>query len=415
MATTAITKAPVKPRTGTIREIIFRWEGKSKEGKIVGGEMRGATETVVISQLRRQGVTNIKVTKLRMNKGRKITEKDITLFTRQLATMLRSGVPLLQAFEIVGRGHTNPSVGRMIMDIRADVEAGNSLAAGFKKFPLQFDALYCNLVEAGEQAGILDSLLERLAAYKEKMLAIKSKIKSALFYPVAVIIVAVLITAVIMIFVIPAFKSIFESFGAELPLPTQIVIAMSDFFINYFYLVFGIPIALIFWFFYTWKRSEAMQIAMDRFLLKVPIFGELVRKSSIARWNRTLSTMFAAGVPLVDSLDSVGGAAGNNVYKVATKGIRNAVSTGTSLTMAVQNSRVFPNMVVQMIAIGEESGTLESMLSKVADFYEQEVDDMVAGLSSLMEPIIMVVLGTVIGGLVVAMYLPIFKLGGVVG
>jgi type IV pilus assembly protein PilC len=405
----------VKPKTGTIREFIFRWEGRSKDGKMVGGEMRGATEVVVTSQLRRQGVTNIKVTKLRMQKGRKITEKDVTLFTRQLATMLRSGVPLLQAFEIVGRGHTNPSVGRMILDIRADVEAGNSLAAGFRKFPLYFDALYCNLVEAGEQAGILDTLLERLAAYKEKMLAIKSKIKSALFYPIAVIIVAAIITTIIMIFVIPAFKSIFESFGADLPLPTVIVIAMSDFFRQYFYLVLGIPIATVIWFFYTWKRSKAMQIAMDRLLLKVPIFGELIKKSSIARWNRTLSTMFAAGVPLVDSLESVGGAAGNNVFEVATKGIKNAVSTGTSLTLAVQNSRIFPNMVVQMIAIGEESGTLEGMLGKVADFYEQEVDDMVAGLSSLMEPIIMVVLGTVIGGLVVAMYLPIFKLGAVVG
>ncbi|MGB9194688.1 MAG: type II secretion system F family protein, partial [Azonexus sp.] len=277
-----------------------------------------------------------------------------------------------------------------------------------------FDALYCNLVAAGEQAGILDTLLERLATYKEKILAIKSKIKSALFYPISVIVVAFVITAVIMIFVIPAFKDVFKSFGADLPAPTLLVIAISDFFVAYWWAIFGIIFGGFYAFFESWKRSEKVQMAMDRLLLRVPIFGDIIRKAVIARWSRTLSTMFAAGVPLVESLDSVGGAAGNYVYKAATKQIQGEVSTGTSLTNAMTNVNLFPNMVTQMVAIGEESGALDSMLSKVADFFEQEVDDAVEAMSSLMEPIIMVVLGTLIGGMVVAMYLPIFKLGAVI-
>jgi type IV pilus assembly protein PilC len=328
--------------------------------------------------------------------------------------MMKSGVPLLQSFDIVGRGHSNPAVGKLLLDIKADVETGSSLSQAFRKYPLQFDALYCNLVAAGEQAGILDALLDRLATYKEKILAIKSKIKSALFYPIAVIVVAFVITAVIMIFVIPAFKDVFKSFGADLPAPTLMVIAMSDFFVAYWWAIFGIIGGSIYGFFEAWKRSEKVQMAMDRILLRVPVFGDIIRKSVIARWTRTLSTMFAAGVPLVESLDSVGGAAGNFVYKVATKQIQSEVSTGTSLTSAMQNVNLFPNMVTQMVAIGEESGALDSMLSKVADFFEQEVDDAVEAMSSLMEPMIMVVLGTLIGGMVVAMYLPIFKLGAVV-
>ncbi len=403
-----------KARPLAVRESTFLWEGKNKDGKTVRGEMRAASEAVVQTSLRRQGVLNARVKKARFKVGGKVGEKDISLFTRQLATMMKSGVPLLQAFDIVGRGHANPAVAKLLLDIKADVETGSSLSQAFRKYPLHFDALYCNLVAAGEQAGILDTLLERLATYKEKILAIKSKIKSALFYPIAVIVVAFVITAVIMIFVIPAFKDVFKSFGADLPAPTLLVIAISDFFVAYWWAIFGIIFGGLYFFFEAWKRSEKVQMAMDRLLLRLPIFGDIIRKAIIARWSRTLSTMFAAGVPLVESLDSVGGAAGNYVYKAATKQIQGEVSTGTSLTNAMTNVNLFPNMVTQMVAIGEESGALDSMLSKVADFFEQEVDDAVEAMSSLMEPIIMVVLGTLIGGMVVAMYLPIFKLGAVV-
>ncbi len=410
MATAA---KPKTPASG-VKEVLFVWEGKNRDGKIVRGEMRAASESVIQARLRRQGISNPKVKKVRFKSGSAITEKDIALFTRQLATMMRSGVPLLQAFDIVGRGHSNPRVGKLLLDIKADVETGSSLSQAFRKFPLQFDALYCNLVAAGEQAGILDTLLDRLATYKEKILAIKGKIKSALFYPVAVLVVAFIITAVIMLFVIPAFKDVFKSFGADLPAPTLFVIAISDFFVAYWWAIFGILGGGLYAFLESWRRSENIQMAMDRLLLRAPIFGDIVRKSVIARWTRTLSTMFAAGVPLVESLESVGGAAGNYVYKAATRQIQGEVSTGTSLTIAMQNANLFPNMVTQMVAIGEESGALDSMLSKVADFFEQEVDDAVEAMSSLMEPIIMVVLGTLIGGMVIAMYLPIFKMGAVV-
>ena len=398
-----------------VKEFTFLWEGKNKAGKVVRGELRANSQNVVRATLRRQGILVSKVSKQRFKGGRQVTEKDITLFTRQLATMMKAGVPLLQTFEIVGRGHDNPAVGKLLLDIKSDVETGSSLSQAFRKYPLFFDQLYCNLVAAGEQAGILETLLDRLANYKEKMLAIKSKIKAALFYPVAFIVVAFVITAVIMIFVIPAFKEVFKSFGADLPTPTLVVIAISDFFIEYWWAIFGGIGAAIYAFFYTWKRSEKMQMAFDRLFLRLPIFGDIIRKSVIARWTRTLSTMFAAGVPLVESLESVGGAAGNYVYKIGTRQIQGEVSTGTSLTSAMQNSALFPNMVNQMVAIGEESGALDSMLGKVADFFEAEVDDAVEALSSLMEPIIMVVLGVLIGGMVIAMYLPIFKLGAVVG
>lgn len=403
-----------KTTNSAVKEHLFVWEGKNKEGKTVRGEMRAAGQNVVQSNLRRQGILVSKVTKQRFKSGGKITQKDITLFTRQLATMMKSGVPLLQAFDIVGRGHANPAVGKLLLDIKADVETGSSLSQAFRRYPLYFDTLFCNLVAAGEQAGILDTLLDRLATYKEKILAIKSKIKSALFYPIAVIVVAFVITAVIMIFVIPAFKDVFKSFGADLPAPTLVVIAISDFFVAYWWAIFGIIGGSVYGFFEAWRRSEKMQMAMDRLLLRMPVFGDIIRKSVIARWTRTLATMFAAGVPLVESLESVGGAAGNYVYKSATRQIQSEVSTGTNLTTAMQNTNLFPNMVNQMVAIGEESGALDSMLSKVADFFEAEVDDAVEAMSSLMEPMIMVVLGTLIGGMVVAMYLPIFKLGSVV-
>ena len=398
------------------KQITYLWEGKDKKGKVVKGEMRAAGDSFVSATLRRQGivVTKVKKQSAFASKG-KITDKDITLFTRQLATMMKAGVPLLQAFDIVGKGHSNPAVAKLLGDIKGDVETGSSLSASFRKYPLYFDSLFCNLVGAGEQAGILDTLLDRLATYKEKIMAIKGKIKSALVYPTSIIVVAFVITAVIMIFVIPAFKELFSGFGANLPAPTLIVMAMSDFFVNWWWAIFGSISGGLWFFFYTWKRSEKMQSTMDRLMLKLPIIGEIIRKATIARFARTLATMFSAGVPLVEALDSVAGASGNRVYFDATKRIQSEISTGTSLTVAMQNADVFPNMVLQMTAIGEESGALDSMLSKVADFFEAEVDDAVASMSSLMEPVIMVVLGVLIGGLVIAMYLPIFKMGEVVG
>ncbi|MFK3738097.1 type II secretion system F family protein [Massilia sp. TN1-12] len=400
---------------GKIKEYIFAWEGKDKTGKTVRGEMRAGGETIVNVTLRRQGIMMTKIKKKAYRSGKKIQDKDLTLFTRQLATMMKAGVPLLQAFDIVGKGHANPSMSRLIMDLRADIETGTSLNNAFRKYPLYFDPLFCNLVGAGEQAGILEDLLTRLAIYKEKTLALKSKIKSALMYPTSIIAIAFIVTAVIMIWVVPAFKSVFSSFGADLPAPTLIVMGISDFVVAWWYVIFGGLFAGLYFFFQAWRRSLKVQQAMDRFLLRVPVFGDVIRKATIARWTRTLSTMFAAGVPLVEALDSVGGASGNAVYLDATKKIQNEVSTGTSLTVAMQNANVFPNMVTQMVSVGEESGALDGMLGKVADFYEEEVDEAVAALSSLMEPLIMVVLGVLIGGLVIAMYLPIFKLGSVVG
>ena len=404
------TAATAAARRPDVKEYNFTWVGTDRGGKTVRGEMRAVGTAQVNALLRRQGIRVVEVKRQRLRGGR-ITEKDIALFTRQMATMMKSGVPLLQAFDIVGKGHSNAAVSKLLFDVKTDVETGASLKQAFEKHPLYFDALFCNLIGAGEAAGILDSLLDRLATYKEKILAIKSKIKAALFYPAAIVVVAFVITSIIMIFVIPSFKSVFASFGADLPAPTLMVMAMSDFFVDYWWAIFG-GIGFAGWFFfYTWKRSRKMQMFMDRLLLRVPVFGDLVRKSAIARWTRTLSTMFAAGVPLVEALDSVAGAAGNYDYYVATKKIQSEVSTGSSLTSAMAGTEVFPNMVIQMVTIGEEAGSLDAMLSKVADFYEQEVDDAVEALSSLMEPMIMVVLGTLIGGLVVAMYLPIFKMG----
>lgn len=407
MAGKAVAAAPVKQFT-------YLWEGRDRAGRTVRGEMRAGGVAVVNTTLRRQGVMVTKVKKRSYSRGRKVTEKDITLFTRQLATMMRAGVPLLQAFDIVAKGTENGSVARLFTEIKSDVETGTALSEAFRRYPLYFDDLFCNLVGAGEQAGILDDLLERLALYKEKMQALKGKIKSALFYPCAVMGVAAIVVTIIMLFVIPAFKSVFEGFGASLPAPTLMVIAMSDLVVAYWWLIFGILFAGIYFLLQAWRRSAAVQVAVDRALLRLPILGEVIRKASIARWLRTLSTMFAAGVPLVEALDSVGGASGNHVYLTATRKIQGEVSTGTSLTVAMQNANVFPNMVMQMASIGEESGSLDEMLGKSADIYEREVDEAVASLSSLLEPIIMAFLGVVIGGLVVAMYLPIFKMGQVV-
>ena len=393
---------------------IFEWEGKDRTGKLVRGELRAGGEAAVSASMRRQGIMVTKVKKRRVSGGSSIKGKDIAVFTRQLSTMMRAGVPLLQAFDIVARGSTNPRMTRLLNEIRGDVETGTSLSSAFRKHPQYFDALYCNLVEAGEAGGILEELLARLALYQEKTIAIKQKVKSALIYPTSVIVVAFAVLSVIMIFVIPSFKEVFTSFGAELPAPTLAVMAMSDAFIHYWWLIFGVLFGGGYIFFQSWKRSEKMQFFMDRLLLRMPIFGDLVMKSVVARWTRTLSTMFAAGVPLVEALDSVGGTAGNLVFTQATQQIQRDVAAGSALTTSMTSANVFPTMVLQMSAIGEESGALDDMLARCAEFYEEEVDEMVKGLSTLMEPIIIVVLGTLIGGIVVSMYLPIFKIGQVV-
>jgi type IV pilus assembly protein PilC len=393
----------------------FSWEGTDKTGKKVKGQMLAPGEAFVRQILRRQGINVVKVSKPGLfSRSQKITEKDIALFTRQLATMLKAGVPLLQAFDISARSHANAALQRLLGEIKTDVETGSSLSTAFRKYPQYFDGLYCNLVHAGEQAGILDTVLDRIASYKEKMLAIKGKIKSALFYPAIVLTVAFIITAGIMIFVIPTFKDLYGASGQDLPALTMLVMSISDAFVNYWYIIFGVIGVTIFLILRAWKRSPALRRKMDAWILKAPVFGPLIEKATVSRWARTFSSMFSAGVPMVEALDSVAGAAGNAVFMEATLKIKNEVSTGSSLAVCLQTAGVFPNMLIQMVSIGEESGALDSMLTKVADYYEREVDEAVAGISSLMEPFIMVILGVLIGGIVIAMYLPIFKMGSVV-
>jgi type IV pilus assembly protein PilC len=393
----------------------FHWEGTDKTGKKVKGEMLAPGEAFVRQSLRRLGINVVKVRKQSLfARSQKITEKDIALFTRQLATMLKAGVPLLQAFDISARSHANASLQRLLGDIKSDVETGSSMSVAFRKYPKYFDGLYCNLVYAGEQAGILDTVLDRIASYKEKMLAIKGKIKSALFYPAIVLTVAFIITAGIMIFVIPAFKDLYGKSGQDLPALTMLVMTISDAFVNYWYMIFGAIGLAVAGILRAWQRSPALRARMDAWILKVPVFGPLIEKATVSRWARTFSSMFSAGVPMVEALDSVAGAAGNHVFMEATMKIKTQVATGSSLAVCLQTAGVFPNMLIQMVSIGEESGSLDSMLSKVADYYEREVDEAVAGISSLMEPFIMVILGTLIGGIVIAMYLPIFKMGSVV-
>ncbi|MHB8622848.1 MAG: type II secretion system F family protein [Sulfuricaulis sp.] len=395
----------------------FIWEGVDKQGKKAKGVMEAVSVAFVNATLRRQGINPVKVVKQRkaaFSFKKKITGKDISIFTRQLSTMLTSGIPLAQSFDIVGKGHENPSMQNVIMSIKQDIESGTALAPALGKFPLYFDALYCNLVQAGEQAGILDGILDKVATYKEKIESIKGKIKSALFYPAAVVVVAFIITAVLLVFVIPQFQSLFSSFGADLPAMTKMVIGLSQVFQEWWWAIIGGIVGTVVFTGYTYRRSIKMQHSLDRILLRFPVIGGIVKKATIARFARTLATMFAAGVPLVEALDSVAGAAGNRVYYEGTMAIKSDVSTGMQLQASMNATGLFPNMVVQMVAIGEESGELDKMLSKVADFYEQEVDDAVAGLSSLLEPIIMAFLGVVIGGLVIAMYLPIFKLAAAV-
>ncbi len=399
------------------KDLVFLWEGKDKSGKRVKGQMNGTSESVVKAALRRQGVQPIKVRKkpkALFGGKSKIVAKDIAIFMRQLATMMSAGVPLVQAFDIVGKGHENQGMQNLIMAVKSDVEGGNPLAEALGKHPLYFDDLVVNLVHAGEQAGVLETLLDKIATYKEKTEALKTKIKKALFYPTAVIIVAVIVTAILLVFVVPTFKDLFQGFGADLPAFTQMVINLSEFLQAYWWLVFGSLGGGIFTFFYFYKRTRKLREAMDRVVLKIPVIGMILTKSAIARYARTLSTMFAAGVPLVEAMESVAGATGNSVYGNAVLVMRDQIATGVQLQQAMRDTMLFPNMVVQMVAIGEESGSLDSMLSKVATFYEEEVDAAVDGLSSLLEPLIMAILGVLIGGLVVAMYLPIFKMGQVV-
>jgi type IV pilus assembly protein PilC len=397
-----------------VREQTFLWEGVDRNNKPMRGELRAVSETVASTNLRRQGIRVLKIKRQSYSGGRSISDKDLTFFTRQLATMLKAGVPLLQSFDIIARGHSNARFSRLMLDLKNKVETGSSLSQAFRDNPKYFDPLYCNLVQAGETSGMLDAILDRLAMYQEKILAIKSKIKSALFYPITVIVVAFVVVVVIMTFVIPSFKSVFASFGANLPWLTLQVIAISDFFVKYWWAMLIIVVATFIGLRVAIRRSEHLRYMIHRLQLKLPVVGSILEKATIARWTRTLQTMFAAGVPLVESLDAVGGASGNLVYVAATKRIQTEVSTGTSLTNSMAATNLFPTMVLQMCQIGEESGSLDNMLGKVADFYEREVDDAVAALSSLLEPVIIVFLGIVVGGLVVAMYLPIFKLGAVI-
>lgn len=397
---------------------MFLWEGTNKAGARVKGEMSSTSDALVKAMLRRQGINPLKVKKkpksLFSGSKRKITAKDIAVFSRQLATMMSAGVPLVQSFEIVGRGHENIGMQELILAVKSDVESGNTLADSLARHPYHFDDLYVNLVRAGEAAGILEGLLDKIATYKEKTEAIKGKIKKAMFYPLAVVFMAFIITAVLMIFVIPQFADLFSGFGADLPAMTRVVINMSDFFVARWYVIFGVAGGIIGGFTQLRRRNRKFRAIIERISLKLPIFGDIFTKATIARFARTLGTMFAAGVPLVEAMDSVAGACGNIVFGDAVLQMRDDIATGTQLNASMRQTNLFPNMVVQMVAIGEESGSIDQMLSKVADFYEEEVDNAVDAMSSLLEPMIMAILGVLIGGLVVAMYLPIFQMGKVV-
>ena len=379
------------------------------------GEVVAANEEDAQRKLLRRGIKPLRITKVKATRKKRITQEDITVFTRQLATMMKAGLPLMQAFEIVARGHANPSMTQLLMSVKSDVEQGQSMGSAFAKHPKYFDRFYCNLVAAGEAGGVLENLLDKLAVYKEKTQSIKKKVKSALTYPIAIVVVAVVLVIVMMMFVLPAFGKVYKDMGAELPPLTQFMMTMSDFFVSYGWLVIigliGAVVALI----HLHKTSPKFQKKVDAWTLKLPIFGAIVRKATIARWARTTASLFAAGVPLVEALDSVAGASGNILYEEATLNIKSQVNQGLSLTSGMQSTGLFPNMIIQMASIGEESGSLDDMLNKAAEFYEEEVDTAVAQLSSLMEPIIMVVLGGIIGTILVAMYLPLFNLGNVVG
>lgn len=397
------------------KEKRFIFEGRhSASDKLVNGEVSAFTEEEARKKLAKRGIRPLQITRVKTSSKRKITQEDITVFTRQLSTMIKAGLPLMQAFEIVARGHGNPSMTEMLMEIRGEVEQGSSLSRAFSNHPKYFDRFYCNLVAAGETGGVLESLLDKLAIYKEKTQAIRKKVKTALTYPVSVIAVAIGLVFVMMIFVLPAFKEVYANMGAELPPLTQTVMDMSDFFVSYGWMVLIALGFAIYGFLKLKARSIKIQRRMDAILLRMPIFGDIVRKGTIARWGRTTATLFAAGVPLVDVLDSTAGAAGNLIYEEATREIRTRVIQGLSMTSGMRATELFPNMMLQMSSIGEESGSLDDMLNKAAEFYEDEVDNAVGRLSAMMEPIIIVILGLVIGTLLVAMYLPLFNLGNVV-
>jgi type IV pilus assembly protein PilC len=402
--------------SAAIKNIPFTWEGTDRAGKKVRGKVISSNEAAVRSELRRQGVVATRVRKqstLFQNKG-KVTSADISIFSRQLATMMTAGIPLVQSFDIIGAGHDNPAMQKLILAIKGDIEGGTTLANALSKHPLHFDDLFVNLVSAGEQAGALETLLDKIATYKEKTEAIKKKVKKALFYPAAVVVVAFIVTGILLIYVIPEFESLFQGFGADLPAFTRFVIDISNFVRDQGWLLAIAAGGAVTAFIYFKKRSRAMRHFLDRLVLRIPIIGPILNKSAIARYARTLSTTFAAGVPLVEALDSVAGATGNIVYETAVLQMRDEVATGQRLQRAMENTALFPNMVNQMIAVGEESGSLDDMSAKVADFYEEEVDNAVDSMSSLLEPLIMAILGVLVGGLVIAMYLPIFKMGAVV-
>jgi len=400
-------------------QLDFTWQGKDKTGKKTGGNITAKNEIIAKTELRRQGYRVTKIKKkpksLFSPKTQAITPGDIAIFSRQLATMLSAGVPLVQSFDIVGKGHENPSMQKLLLGIKADIEGGDTLAQALNKKSLYFDELFCNLVEAGEQARVLKTLLDKIATYKEKTESMKKKIKKALTYPIAVVVVAFIVTAILLIFVVPVFEDLFKSFGADLPAFTRMVIDMSEWMQNYWWIVIGIVVGSVYTFGYFKKRSRKFNHFLDKTLLKTPVVGLIINKSAIARFARTLSTMSAAGVPLVEALESVAGACGNIIYAEAVLKMREEVATGERLQFAMSQADLFPHMVQQMVAIGEESGSMDAMLAKVADFYEEEVDNLIDNLSSLMEPIIMVILGILVGGLIVAMYLPIFKMGAAVG
>lgn len=398
------------------KEKRFIFEGRhSASDKLVNGEVSAFTEEEARKKLAKRGIRPLQITRVKTSSKRKITQEDITVFTRQLSTMIKAGLPLMQAFEIVARGHGNPSMTEMLMEIRGEVEQGTTLSRSFSRYPKYFDRFYCNLVSAGEMGGVLESLLDKLAVYKEKTQAIRKKVKTALTYPISVIAVAIGLVFVMMVFVLPAFKEVYANMGAELPALTQTVMDISEFFVSYGWMILIALGGAIYGFLKLKERSPKIQRRMDALLLRMPIFGDIVRKATIARWGRTTATLFAAGVPLVDVLDSTAGAAGNLIYEEATQEIRTRVIQGLSMTSGMRATELFPNMMVQMSSIGEESGSLDDMLNKAAEFYEDEVDNAVGRLSAMMEPIIIVVLGLIIGTLLVAMYLPLFNLGNVVG
>lgn len=401
-----------------VEQLDFIWEGLDKGQNKAKGEISAKSEAIARADLRRLGIKVVKIKKkskpLFTARAKPITPGDIAVFSRQLSTMLQSGVPLVQSFDIIGKGHENASMQKMLLDIKADIEGGDTLAEALKKRPLYFDDLFCNLVEAGEHAGVLETLLDKIATYKEKTESLKKKIKKALTYPIAVLVVAFIVTAILLLFVVPVFQDLFKDFGADLPSFTKFVIGISEWMQAWWWLLALIIGGSAFTFNYFKKRSKPFNHFLDKTLLKIPVVGTILHKSAIARFCRTLSTMSAAGVPLVEALTSVSGACGNIIYAEAVLKMREDVATGQRLQLAMQQVKLFPHMVVQMVAIGEESGSIDAMLSKVADFFEEEVDNLVDNLSSLMEPIIMVILGILVGGLIVAMYLPIFKLGAAI-